>query len=354
MAGAAVLAGGAEPRMIRVQVTIDFGPANKPTLFKVVDVPDGATVLDATKIVASVTQAFVCCDPKDVESINGVKCNPEREGWWLYEVNGSKGPVSAYRFRLAEGDRVRWYYVVKGSIQEKPMTAYRIGRVKRPGKIEGQVSLSGAVPALPPYGVHKNHEACGEKEKPHPCAGSVGPQGVKGAVAWLEGVAFGKPWPSEQGHRVLDQRACEFIPHRLIVPLGVQVTVRNSDPVLHTVHGYDLNFNTVFKITQRGRTSRHVMTMDQPGAFDVQCDAGHRWMKAHVLVMANPYYAVADGQGRFVIGGVPPGRYRLHVWHDCYKTISQDVVVEAGKITHQKVVYLPEQFRIDMRYAKKL
>ncbi len=345
-----VLAASADA--FHVQVEVDFGPIGKPTLRKSVEVKEGNTALDATKMAVPLKQAFVCCDPEDVETIDGVKCDPEREGWWLYEVNGAKAPVSAHRFRLAEGDRVRWYYVIQGSIKEASITVYKVAKVKRGGKIEGQVSLSGAVPVLPPYGVHKNHEACGEKEKLHACAGSVGPQGVKGAVAWLEGVASGKPWPVKKGARVLDQRACEFIPHRLIVPLDAQVEVRNNDPVLHTVHGYGKNFKTVFQITQKGRASRHAMTMDQPGAFDVQCDAGHRWMKAHVLVMANPYYVVANDQGRFVIDSVPPGRYTLNVWHDCYKTVSREVTVEAGGTAHEIVAYLPDQFRIDLRYAQ--
>jgi hypothetical protein len=38
-------------------------------------------------------------------------------------------------------------------------------------------------------------------------------------------------------------------------------------------------------------------------------------MSAWILVVDTPYSAVSDGDGRFVMREVPPGRYTAIAWH---------------------------------------
>jgi hypothetical protein len=98
---------------IPITVTVDFGPLGREGIVRSIRVWKGSTVLDALRKVSDVTQGTVCCDPQDVESIGGFRCDPKRQGWWLYEVNGAFGTVSAYRYILGDGDRVRWFYVYR-------------------------------------------------------------------------------------------------------------------------------------------------------------------------------------------------------------------------------------------------
>ena len=98
---------------IPVTVTVDFGPLGRARLVRFVRVWSGSTVVDALRKVSDVTQGTVCCDPRDVESIGGFRCDPKRQGWWLYEVNGAFGTVSARRMILGGGDQVRWFYVYR-------------------------------------------------------------------------------------------------------------------------------------------------------------------------------------------------------------------------------------------------
>ncbi len=46
----------------------------------------------------------------------------------------------------------------------------------------------------------------------------------------------------------------------------------------------------------------------------VECDA-HDFMHAFVFVAKNPYYAVVGDDGSFNIGDIPPGKYKVNVWH---------------------------------------
>jgi hypothetical protein len=113
---APLLAGGSADG-IRVKVELDFGPADRKKVKKEVVLKAGATVTDATRAVAELKQGFVCCDAKDVEGIDGVRCDPKKGGWWLYEVNGKKGNLPAHRFQLRDGDRLVWRYRVLRKVE---------------------------------------------------------------------------------------------------------------------------------------------------------------------------------------------------------------------------------------------
>ncbi len=89
---------------------LDYGSQGKATLKKFLVLPSGSSVVDATRAVAKVQQGVVCCDPRDVEAIDRVKCDPANKTWWIYDLNGKKGQVSAFRCLLVEGDRVTWHY----------------------------------------------------------------------------------------------------------------------------------------------------------------------------------------------------------------------------------------------------
>jgi hypothetical protein len=103
-----------------VEVELDKGHRGARKSKKVV-LPPGSTVVDATKAAWPTRQGFVCCDPKDVKAIEGLSCDPKAKEWWLYEVNGKMGKVSAHRRVLKDGDRVTWKYrVLKGPGAGKP------------------------------------------------------------------------------------------------------------------------------------------------------------------------------------------------------------------------------------------
>jgi len=143
-------------------------------------------------------------------------------------------------------------------------------------------------------------------------------KGVADAVVMLEGVTAGKKF-DRSASPILDQRGCDFFPHVLLVPRSENLTIVNSDAVLHNVRASDsgIDERTVFNIAQPIRGFRTVVKAERfpaPGIYHATCDAGHPWMSA-ILVADHPYCAVTDEDGAFVLSDVPPGKYTLRMWH---------------------------------------
>jgi len=65
---------------------------------------------------------------------------------------------------------------------------------------------------------------------------------------------------------------------------------------------------------------------DKAGRVDVFCSI-HANMHCVVLVLENPYFAVADERGRFAITNVPAGTYQLKAWHERVPGQVKEVVV---------------------------
>ena len=104
------------------------------------------------------------------------------------------------------------------------------------------------------------------------------------------------------------QRGETFHPGLLVVPLGTTVAFPNEDPVFHNVFSYSRPKR--FDLGRYRRGESKDVRFDRPGYVKVMCEV-HKWMRAGILVVDNPFYAIADDAGRFRIGGLPPGRHRL-------------------------------------------
>jgi hypothetical protein len=48
--------------------------------------------------------------------------------------------------------------------------------------------------------------------------------------------------------------------------------------------------------------------------FVMQCGF-HAYMESWGLAMENPYYATSDKDGHFAISDIPPGTYKMVIWH---------------------------------------
>src|SRR5690606_42100463 len=68
----------------------------------------------------------------------------------------------------------------------------------------------------------------------------------------------------------------------------------------------------------------------------VFCDI-HSHMNAFILVFSHPYFAVTAADGRFELGRVPPGEYRLAIWHEGTVRETRAVRVRPGAATTGEV-----------------
>jgi hypothetical protein len=193
--------------------------------------------------------------------------------------------------------------------------AYEVVTVADGGVLTGVVKFTGAPPKLDPLPVNKNRDVCGDQKEAEALV--VGPdRGVRGSVILVEGVARGK---KPAGDVVLDNARCVFVAHVTAVMAGERTRVKNSDAILHNTHGF-LGKPTVFNLALPNRDQMIDITkrLTRPGVIRVVCDA-HPHMTAWLIVHDSPYYAVTDERGTFRIDGIPPGSYRVTMWHEGFR-----------------------------------
>jgi plastocyanin len=186
------------------------------------------------------------------------------------------------------------------------------------GVVTGTVRLTSRDRLPASIALTKDPKVCGLKKASARLALSAD-GGVKDAVISLEGMPAGKGY-NGAAELVLNQQTCEYSPHVLVVPLGAAITIVNHDPILHNVHAYEGSAcagKTVFNIAQPVKGQRtSVKGFATSGVHSATCDAGHPWMNATIIVAEHPYYAVTDAQGNFSLDNVPPGTYKIKLWHE--------------------------------------
>ncbi|MGH7893218.1 MAG: carboxypeptidase regulatory-like domain-containing protein [Candidatus Binatia bacterium] len=205
--------------------------------------------------------------------------------------------------------------------------AYRETPVTNGARIVGTVRVAGDVAPLPPQPVFKEKEFCGEGITDERLV--IDPAGhLGGAVVHLRGIEAGKPIPRSEPVR-LDNRKCAFVPHVLAASVGDTLEMRNEDPFLHDAHAL-LGAETLFNLAiPKGRTVHHVLA--RPGIVHVNCNVRHTWMHAYLFVTDDPYHAVTDSGGHFVLDDVPPGTHTITVWHELLGSRERQVTVAPGE-----------------------
>ena len=117
----------------------------------------------------------------------------------------------------------------------------------------------------------------------------------------------------ESPSAVLDQRNQSFVPYVLAVRAGTTVDFPNNDRTFHNV--FSLSKTKRFDLGRYPRGQKRSVRFDRPGVVRVFCEI-HSHMSAFVLVFAHRYFAATTDEGRYRIGGIPPGTYTLVVWND--------------------------------------
>ena len=186
------------------------------------------------------------------------------------------------------------------------------------GQIRGIVRLHGAAPASRHEPNTKQPEVCGSQVPVTRLAVGAS-NGVGRAFVYLDGLRASGPL-KRAASVTIGQKDCTYAPGSMVLATGTPIEIVNDDPVLHNVHASTTaegRRQTVFNIAQPVRGQRtKVETELKPGIMTLTCEAGHPWMKAHVFVAEHDYVAVTDGEGRFVIDGVPAGTYPIKMWHE--------------------------------------
>lgn len=134
--------------------------------------------------------------------------------------------------------------------------------------------------------------------------------GPSDVVVYVEGVKG--DFPPSARHPQMVQKDETFLPHVLPVLAGSTVDFPNEDDFYHNVFSVVSGDRFDLGRYAHGKSARQTLT--KPGAVIVRCEI-HSNMKAFILVLSNPFFAVPDAQGRFDIGNVPAGSYSVKAWH---------------------------------------
>jgi plastocyanin len=224
------------------------------------------------------------------------------------------------------------------------LAAGGIGRAAPPqltgrGTIKGHVRLAGKLPGNPIIRMGMD-PMCAQMNRGKRTVQETVAATIDGSLAnvfiKLQGSFPQAPAASEPV--VLDQRGCVYSPRVVGVRTGQMLQVRNSDELLHNVHGQSVKGNG-FNISEpKAGMVQQFRLKDEEIMLRVKCDV-HSWMTAFVGVVSHPYFAVSGAAGTFEIDNVPGGTHTIQAWHERYGLLSQTVRAKAGTTTTVEFTY---------------
>lgn len=138
----------------------------------------------------------------------------------------------------------------------------------------------------------------------------------------------------------IDQKGCRYTPHVTAVMVGQPVYFMNSDPTMHNIHMTPaVQGNQAVDISQPPNASAEQRTFNKPELMiPVRCN-NHPWMQAFINVAPNPYFAVSDAEGKYVIHGLPPGTYTLVADQENLGQKTMTVTVASKQTVTQDITY---------------
>lgn len=237
-----------------------------------------------------------------------------------------------------------------------PLRAYEVTEVANGGTIAGKVTLEGPVPQPKGFNLvtFPDPAYCGRISNGNGWRllrdFIVGQDhGLKDVVVMLEGVGAGKPFDLSIPR--IEARDCQFAPFVTVVRDGHGVEMVNMDPVMHDIQAYETSrklgarvlFNSPLPMNkQHQRGNLHATHRHLPGPsmlerihltkgrriFFMQCGF-HAYMESWAVAVTNPYYTITDANGAFSIDHIPPGTYRLVIWHPQTGPMQERTVVVA-------------------------
>ncbi len=214
-------------------------------------------------------------------------------------------------------------------------SAYDVEQVTNGGTITGTVLFTGhPLPKNPMMRTTSSQDYCGQTMTMMNYLIKDGK--VQNVVVFIKNIKAGASAPKTPAF--VDNYKCAFVPHVGIGFKGNSLNVKNSDPVFHNIHTY-LNNSTYFNVGLSTKGMQITRPLKDAGLIEVTCDA-HPWMEGWLYVFDNPYAALTNANGQFVIKNVPPGIYTVEAWHEKMGRIDLgNVKVTGGETTSIKLSY---------------
>lgn len=216
-----------------------------------------------------------------------------------------------------------------GGTVDLATTSYKAAPLSAIGSVSGTIKIAGTPPP-DTVSVTRDSAVCGKTAPGLALTAKNG--GVANAVVWIADIATGKALPNDKREDLTIEH-CELDPRVQAMVVGSTVDVENEDKLIHkfvfTRAGtHDtLTQMPFFNVAQLVASER---LAKEPGIVEIRC-AVHPWTRGYIAVFDQPYFAVTDDNGSFKIDSLPPGQYKMMVWHQgMAKPLEQQVQVAAG------------------------
>lgn len=182
--------------------------------------------------------------------------------------------------------------------------------IPNPGRIEGIVHFTGETPPPSmfansgdhdcPHGIAQNHLMVRQQNL-----------GLQNAIVILD-IKVGRPVVRQRVS--LSTERCTLTPRIQAVSKGTTLDMKNKDGAKHEIQALSLDVNEfTVPLPAAGDGVRRPLV--HAGLLKINCTK-HLWERAWIYVSESPYVAVTDANGYYSLENVPPGRYKLRVWHE--------------------------------------
>lgn len=128
------------------------------------------------------------------------------------------------------------------------------------------------------------------------------------------------------------QKDKRFNPHVLAVTVGTAIEFPNQDPFFHDV--FSIYHGKPFDLGLYESGAVRKVRFTQVGVSYIFCNI-HPDMSAEVVALSTPHFALTGRDGTFLVPNVPPGKYRLEIWHELaaqaeLNSLTREIEVTAG------------------------
>lgn len=195
------------------------------------------------------------------------------------------------------------------------------------GTIRGTVRFDGPVPAMSEISFGSFAECAAVHDGPVLTNDALVHDGtIENAIVYIADGLGDRVFAIPEQPVHIDQRGCLYEPRVVGAQVGQAIEYRNSDRVLHNVHGKpEASSGWNFALSRQG--SQRTLRIDHPEvAVSVRCDL-HPWMQGWIGVFDHPYFAVTGADGAFALENVPPGTYVVAAWHERLGTAKQPLTL---------------------------
>jgi plastocyanin len=127
----------------------------------------------------------------------------------------------------------------------------------------------------------------------------------------------------------IQQSGYQFRPALAVVRSGTPVVFPNEDQLYHSVFSKSPPRRFDLGRFRKGEEPAAVV-MDSPGLVQLFCEV-HEHMRANLVVVDTPWFAVTDPEGRFSIEGITPGRHVVSIWLSPKQTLTREIELAPGQ-----------------------